>query len=63
MKFLSWFEIDASEDCLLFEYKNAIGICSKEINRQLLSRLLCPRQRDKAKKLFETFYTLHPMEF
>lgn len=63
MKFLSWFQIDVSEDCLLFEYKNAIGICSEEINRQLLSRLLRPRQTDKAKKSFETYYTLHPREY
>ena len=49
MKFLSWFQIDVSEDCLLFEYKNAIGICSEEINRQLRSRLLRPRQTTKQK--------------
>ena len=63
MKLLSWFQIDVSEDCLLFEYKNAIGICSEEINRHLLSGLLRPRQTGKAKKSFETYYTLHPREY
>ena len=63
MKFLSWFQIDVNEDCLLFEYKNAIGICSEEINRPLLSRLLRTRQTDKAKKSFETYNTLHLREY